>query len=768
MKLFLLFALLCMYCYIILFIASFASSQITCVTGETYLKMVEHLPSGTDQIDFEILSGDTVLFTRSAESSSSPPSIEKCLTSSTNNQYTIKLLSISGNSWPAGSYLTIFGKNNNAVFKTTLTASNEESYVLSLYYGIDQGAAWKMTSGSFTAAWTDYSFSDSSWSDVTLGSDSIPPASGTQYFRKQFTGLSDMAAYDVRLYYKAGVIAYINGVEVYRDNMSEGDVTSASTPFPTGEYSELAYRGFIRPGFEVASPQSILAVEIHFLTPQTSVDFNAYLAILASSVANNDCFIYPETVTIDSAGIGVDVMNSFDFSMTSQYTVSASYLPATLTYSFEGPKPFINSLRLYPSSSLNNAPSSFTWQGSDNNQDWTDVISVSDAQYESNVYRVFNGYFYGTLYNNYRLNLVSTVNSPMMRVYEMQPLICAYSPPTSISFTPNSYTVWAKYEDIVIKPDINEFTSCSAENLPSGLTIDSDSCVISGIVSERGLPESSVTVKVSSLILGTTYTGSFTLTVNECSGTLVNVLRTYGAQGAQNEYFTIKDSSSGDVVLSVNANDGQQNGETKSYYLCLTANKYEVTIGANGQFWYVSFVYIRTVLSTNEMETILRMRYDNYMHLATTRTFNPLYSIPSHSDWYYYTGQTIPNNWYNTNLDMNTDWSETNVDSLPSTIPTNHIQLYRKSFTISDVISNIGGFVISIKYKYGCIIYINGNEVFRKGLSDTLISESSTSSNTYDEVIYRQISLPIQIVKNKGDSTVSEYIKFGSNTIAIG
>ena len=110
MKLFLLFALLCMYCYIILFIASFASSQITCVTGETYLKMVEHLPSGTDQIDFEILSGDTTLFTRSSESSSSPPSIEKCLTSSTNNQYTIKLLPISGNSWPAGSYLTIFGK----------------------------------------------------------------------------------------------------------------------------------------------------------------------------------------------------------------------------------------------------------------------------------------------------------------------------------------------------------------------------------------------------------------------------------------------------------------------------------------------------------------------------------------------------------------------------------------------------------------------------------------------------------------------------------
>ena len=130
MKLLLLFALLCMHCYFFIFVDSLASSQITCGTGETYLRMVEHSPLDTDQINFEILSENTVLFTRSAESSSSLLSIEKCLTSSTNNHYTIKLLPISGNSWPAGSYLTIFGKNNNAVFKTTLTESNEESYVL--------------------------------------------------------------------------------------------------------------------------------------------------------------------------------------------------------------------------------------------------------------------------------------------------------------------------------------------------------------------------------------------------------------------------------------------------------------------------------------------------------------------------------------------------------------------------------------------------------------------------------------------------------------
>ena len=64
---------------------------------------------------------------------------------------------------------------------------------------------------------------------------------------------------------------------------------------------------------------------------------------------------------------------------------------------------------------------------------------------------------------------------------------------------------------------------------------------------------------------------------------------------------------------------------------------------------------------------------------------------------------------------------------------------------------------------------MNGNEVFRNGISDGIISESSVSSNTYNEVIYRQISLPIKVIL--GDETDPKaifYVKSGSNTIAIG
>ena len=239
-------------------------------------------------MNYQILLGEDVLFSKIEQDPSISSPFVCCLSDSTNSQYTIKLLPSSGSSWPDGSLLTLYGKYDNVVFRNALSTSSEESYVLSLYYGIDRDALWKMMSGSVADGWTAYSFSDDTWSDVTLGSGSAI-TTDTQYFRKQFVGLTGMAAYDVRLYYKAGVIAYINGAEVYRDNIPAGVVSSSTAA--TEEYPALAYRGFIRPGSEVASQQSILAVEIHFLYPQTTVDFNAYLAIVASSVSGASCFI---------------------------------------------------------------------------------------------------------------------------------------------------------------------------------------------------------------------------------------------------------------------------------------------------------------------------------------------------------------------------------------------------------------------------------------------------------------------------------------------
>ena len=62
----------------------------------------------------------------------------------------------------------------------------------------------------------------------------------------------------------------------------------------------------------------------------------------------------------------------------------------------------------------------------------------------------------------------------------MQPLICAISVPTSITYALDHYDFYI-HDMVTIKPEINEFSSCTASSLPVGLEIDFDSCVISGI-----------------------------------------------------------------------------------------------------------------------------------------------------------------------------------------------------------------------------------------------------------------------------------------------
>ena len=102
--------------------------------------------------------------------------------------------------WTSGAWLEIYGINENLVFKGMMTTSKTEEVPLSLYSPINKGDTWKYTA-SASAGWKDVSFSDSDWTEVSLGTTSTS-ATDTQYFRKSFAGLSGMAAIEFQLKYR--------------------------------------------------------------------------------------------------------------------------------------------------------------------------------------------------------------------------------------------------------------------------------------------------------------------------------------------------------------------------------------------------------------------------------------------------------------------------------------------------------------------------------------------------------------------------------------
>ena len=714
--------------------------------------------SWANEESFEIYGNGVLLETSPTFVNSELRVLEYCLTATTNSQYTLKMKDSYGDCWTAGSWLMAEGLYGNRIFKNFLTANSEEEYTLSLYYGVMKNAVWKMVSGSISGTWTEYNYADSTWTEVTLGSVTTE-VSGTQYFRKQFTGLTGMAAYEMSFNYRYGIIAYINGVEILRDNMPTGTVTSTTSA--DGSYSAIDYHNYIRPGNEVANAQSVLAVEIHFISSitQTNVDFDAYLAIYASSVTEDDsCYIYAYDTTVTS-NIGTNPQYVLDYQKSTSYYATTSSFPAILTYELGGAKAYVNGIRMFPYSSYTSAPSAFTLEGAatSTSSSWSTVLSGSDLTFSSSTYQSVFGYFLGNLYGSYRVQFTAS-SATTSYIYEVQPLICNIVPPSSIEYASSSYTAYKSFEEISISPVLTDFTNCQiTPTIPEGLTFDSTTCTLSGIATNS---QASSTYTVTALLGSNTYTGTFSLQIIDCSGTFVNILRTYSTN-PNYESFTITDKATQSTVLVVSANHGHTASTDWSKILCLTGQQYEVDISSTISYWAAtSHLYVNALLgSESDYETILRARYDSYMGLAASYIFNVQYVVPIQQTWEYVMGE-VPSNWYSSEV---TGWQSASAGSFPAS--SNQIQLYKKTFSVSSL-EGVAGIVISLKYQYGVIIYLNNHEVFRKGFTGDL-STSSYSATSLGDCNFRQISLPVKTIATSTTSSVN-YITTGTNTIAIG
>ena len=126
---------------------------------------------------------------------------------------------------------------------------------------------WRFFDSTTTIAseWTQTAFDDSNWNVAVPESVTMQPR-GSQYFRKPFNGVANMAAYENQFQFEYGIIAYINGKEVFREHIPapEFGVITPSTP-SSGSFATPAFHGVIRPASEVSVVSSnVLAVELHF------------------------------------------------------------------------------------------------------------------------------------------------------------------------------------------------------------------------------------------------------------------------------------------------------------------------------------------------------------------------------------------------------------------------------------------------------------------------------------------------------------------------
>ena len=197
------------------------------------------------------------------------------------------------------------------------------------------GATWRyLDDGSDQGTqWQAVGFDDSAWSsgpaELGFGEDdeATTLASGhiTYYFRHAFS-VEDPAGIDsLRLYLKRddGAVVYLNGTEVARDNLPEGEITSATLADNASDDGD-SFHEFILDATGLVAGNNLLAVEVHQVSLTSSdLSFDLRLSdvaeapesgVASSTVAKILAFI-DSVIATDIVDTDVDLSNNLPASL---------------------------------------------------------------------------------------------------------------------------------------------------------------------------------------------------------------------------------------------------------------------------------------------------------------------------------------------------------------------------------------------------------------------------------------------------------------------
>ena len=670
--------------------------------------------------------------------------MEACIKANENHYYYLQMRGRYQEGWSSGAWVELYGINGNMVLKAA-PSIGETSFTL--YAPINKRDRWTF-SNEYNSKWRELDFDDSDWKEVVLGKSTVQ-STGTQYFRKIFNGAPGLSAYEIRFRYAYGIVAYIDGVEIYRDNMPEGKPTAGT--LATKRYATLEYRGVLRSADEIKEMESILAVELHFTDSnhKQTVDFDAFLAFLTTR-RDDKCMIvpYPLQVVSGEAAVWEDAFNW----AVEEYAELTSF-PASATVAFSDPnlKAVVNGMRLFPHENMRRFPSSFTVTANEGpNTPWTPLFSlmqIDATQYHSR-WIEFNNVGTTRPISAFNITMNRSVKGATY-LYELQFLVCSpkYHPEFLYQYV--KYESYANYDSIVLSSTLSGFSDCTAEPaLPESLTLNPLTCDISGMPLERRVGEYKIT--------GHTSYGNITAKASvysySCSSGMMRIVRTYKDNPELEGYILSKGG-----IPYVELDNFENANEDVVHYRCIENDMVVSLIGSTPYWDKGSTINIYHVISKTEEELLYRSRFDSYVEPPTVQQLR-VFVVKHDEEWFYQMG-SVPDNWTGNNT---ISWEKGSHGNFPDS--TNQIQLYKKVFSL-DSLDDMSGLVLSIRYVYGCVVYLNGYEVFRNRV-DGEVSDKAFAKGSYDKPLYRVITIPRES-NNAASGESTQYLRVGDNVIAI-
>ncbi|KAK8792758.1 hypothetical protein WA158_004922 [Blastocystis sp. Blastoise] len=324
--------------------------------------------------------------------------------------------------------VTVYGSDESVILQDTLlSGESPKTLYINVGYLVAFGqSSWKYTSTVQSGtAWAATTFSDATWSTAQAGS--FTGLTGTTvYYRTTFTvnNLEQFSLYELSLKIKAGIIAYINGKEVYRYAVPATGVTSST--LATSEFadvtvvtsSESAQYGSLVAG------QNVLAVEIHRYGPSQETTFDAQV-VLQLTGANR---VSGGTVKTNVPGHNTDQWHetedmAFDRNMDTKYYAKGCGQTIWLEYIYNyNRKEFVSSVAVSRANNWNRQPTAFILSASNDGINYvtlTGDFNMTFGDYKSAAGTKTYDFFNKVAYNRYRFTFDTRACSEGLEISEL-------------------------------------------------------------------------------------------------------------------------------------------------------------------------------------------------------------------------------------------------------------------------------------------------------------------------------------------------------------
>lgn len=592
---------------------------------------------------------------------------------------------------------------------------------------------------------------DNCWESTYLSAETH--VSEIYCLRQSFMGMDNLQVITLSLTYQCGIVVYLQGIEIYRDNVLEGPIIESSGA--TGCFHTSRNHMITRNCKDCTYSTNVLAI---MLLAQKDSYFFLNTTEVWLAPRDTDIIVEPHALhschsIIDNFGFSSsipNVMNLYDFNYLSAYT--ADLENATSFQLFANNHDYLVNGILF--TNLNHTlklPLKFALYGY--HSDGWEYIGVSyQGAYYNNSHVISLFPFATQLYQAYQVIVLSSESS-VLEITEVRLLACNLEQPISLEL--NTYSINAiMYVDLVeVFPLYYGFQNCAVKpKLPHGLSFDESTCTVTGRTDTEFSTLFTMTAKnVFS------YSTAFHITSQKCQGMVVLLKRTYGENPSLETYY-VTNTITGEKIYEENANTYQHAFSTREIRFCLPPSHYAITMNhENSMMWNCnSFISVSIILVNDTTIMLTKGRFDKKIGLHPIIYFSTHLIIQPDDDWHYYLGSIPSSTWMHT---FHSEWPES-----PSTLITfSPIQLLQKSISISNLTS-IYSFQIFIRYQAGCIIYVNGYEIFRRFLGDESVSNSSAEIGSHQDIIYRVISFSRFLVY---DNITTPLLQEGVNIISI-